>query len=234
MYGIPSADLQGDEFTEIYLPKVRGVFRPWEEQDALARTFHLSRFREKPKYDPQEALEMLWTPYGRGLIREADMIKWLNNAKFELPSNHPKATPKATLSEVASPPPALIAKYFSTIKGVLGVSKDSSSPESDSTPGEWQLRYWQMQVINEITDVLASGLRLVTVENSKFGMAPPDARPGDAIYLLEGCSHTVVLRCLDTPVDGRNFTIVGPSYVDSYHMKDLEPVYDRFQEISIH
>jgi len=66
--------------------------------------------------------------------------------------------------------------------------------------------------MNTVATVLREGMRLCTLTDDGVGWATPNARLGDKVFLLRGCSVPVVLR--HVLGDGRGFHFVGHAYVD--------------------
>ena len=60
-------------------------------------------------------------------------------------------------------------------------------------------------------DLVNEGLRLMTTDRNEVGWAHPDARPGDCVFLLAGCSMPAILRPRE---DGASYTVVGHAYLD--------------------
>lgn len=55
-----------------------------------------------------------------------------------------------------------------------------------------------------------------STKRSLFGLAPPDAKIGDCIYIIFGCTVPVVLREFSTNDDENYFEFVGECYVNGY------------------
>lgn len=55
--------------------------------------------------------------------------------------------------------------------------------------------------------------RLVVLVTGHFGLAPMTVKPGDAVYVILGCSVQVVLRRVS---DTSQYTVIGESYVEGY------------------
>jgi hypothetical protein len=87
------------------------------------------------------------------------------------------------------------------------------------------------EILKAMQEVVEEDLRLTTLEEGHLGWAHPDARLGDHIFLLSGCSMPVVLRSMP---DTDTYTVVGHSYIDGamngevwerYGESDLIPVH---------
>jgi hypothetical protein len=66
--------------------------------------------------------------------------------------------------------------------------------------------------LNALTEIIENGMRLMTTAENQIGWAHPDARVGDKIFLLEGCTMPVILRHPKHNMD--KFEVVGHAIVD--------------------
>jgi hypothetical protein len=66
--------------------------------------------------------------------------------------------------------------------------------------------------LNTLTEIIEDGMRLMTTTKNQIGWAHPDARVGDKIFLLEGCTMPVILRYPKHNVD--KVEVVGHAIVD--------------------
>jgi hypothetical protein len=69
--------------------------------------------------------------------------------------------------------------------------------------------------LDDLQDLIEEGMRLMCLSGDQFGWAHPEARPGDRVFLIAGCSMPVVVRRAETSHCSRQcFTVVGHAYVE--------------------
>jgi hypothetical protein len=66
--------------------------------------------------------------------------------------------------------------------------------------------------LDALTEIIEDHMRLMTTAENQIGWAHPDARVGDKIFLLEGCTMPVILRCPKHDVG--KVEVVGHAIVD--------------------
>lgn len=66
--------------------------------------------------------------------------------------------------------------------------------------------------LNALTEIIKDDMRLMTTAENQIGWAHPDARVGDKVFLLNGCTMPVILRHPKHNVD--DFEVVGHAIVD--------------------
>jgi hypothetical protein len=55
--------------------------------------------------------------------------------------------------------------------------------------------------------------RLVVLDTGHFGLAPVTVEPGDAVYVILGCSIPVILRCVP---ETSHYAVIGECYVEGF------------------
>ena len=87
-------------------------------------------------------------------------------------------------------------------------------------------------LVHGLAKPLRDHLRLMIGKGGKIGWVVDDARPGDHLFLLKGCSVVVILR----KRDGGGYSVVGDAFVqgvmDGIYVLDLDDDYD-WKEIEI-
>lgn len=84
--------------------------------------------------------------------------------------------------------------------------------------------------IDTLEKVLGSEMRPACVDTRLYiiALVHPDAREGDKIYYLRGCTTPVILRRISDP-EICQYSVIGSAYIDA--MQDLgEGVGDTLQE----
>lgn len=94
-----------------------------------------------------------------------------------------------------------------------GQSKYRAVPELDS-------------ILTSLGDLVREELRLMTTYQRDIGWAHSDAKVGDKIFLLAGCSMPVILR--DTDRTGV-YQVVGYAYVDGMMDNEMWSVYEELR-----
>ena len=141
---------------------------------------------------------LLWTPSGRGIIANIDLIQWIDqNVHFRIEG--------VILREWSQVP--LLFPYPLRPEQESGNALDS--------------------LIESLEGVLGSGMKLACVDMACPNdddkeipiMVHPNAEVGDCIFLLKGCSVLVVMRLIDSKEHSldpseRRWHIIGGAYAD--------------------
>ncbi|KAL5328088.1 hypothetical protein ACEPPN_005796 [Leptodophora sp. 'Broadleaf-Isolate-01'] len=169
-------------------------------RDAIYRTLTMCLLPEKISYEcARDCFASLWTPIGRGAIHNIALINWIDsNAEFKIQD--------FTLRE------------WSMLKSEY----DATTFDTYSYPDEGLLEVF----IATLEKVLGSGMKLAALDGSQIlGMVHPDARVGDKLYALKGCTVPVALRPVGIG-SVREFKVVGGAYLlgrdKLYHQRHRE------------
>lgn len=129
---------------------------------------------------------------GKRLSYRAGNSSSTENRSFSPDSAARLGRPNDTLKEIPGQP-----VYASRPQG--GAGKRSISPDL-------------YIALDGMSDLIEEGLRYMTTEKDDVGWAHPDAKIGDKVFLLEGCSMPAVLRpSREFP---KSYRVVGHAYVE--------------------
>jgi hypothetical protein len=92
------------------------------------------------------------------------------------------------------------------------VQPDESSGATATMPRRTKPLIDIAGALNALTEIIEDHMRLMTTAENQIGWAHPDARVGDKIFLLEGCTMPVILRCPKHDVG--KVEVVGHAIVD--------------------
>ncbi|KAH7327498.1 heterokaryon incompatibility protein-domain-containing protein [Rhexocercosporidium sp. MPI-PUGE-AT-0058] len=160
-------------------------------RDALYRTLTMCLLPESISYDcARDCFASLWIPTGRGAIHNLALIDWIDsNAEFRVQD--------FTLRE------------WSMLKS----GYDTQTYKNDLYPDKTLLEVF----IATLEKVLGSGMKLAALDGSQMlAMVHPDARVGDKLYALKGCTIPVTLRVAIRPTEVglvMESTVVGGAYL---------------------
>jgi hypothetical protein len=154
-----------------------------------------------PNFDSstyETCFSLLWTPLGRGAVHNLDLMQWIDNvAWFKIGDWTLREWSQVRASGITPDALALARAIRST---VLDGNMD--------------------KFIERLDDVIASGMRLASLENKSqpICMAHPHTKQGDLIGFLRGCSMPVVLRRQENAVragdlDRNRFRVIGAAYL---------------------
>ena len=169
-------------------------------RDAIYRTLTMCLLPDSISYEcARDCFASLWTPWGRGAIHNIALINWIDsNAEFKLKD--------FTLRE------------WSMLKSEY----DATTFHNYAYPDENLLE----EFIATLEKVLGSGMKLAALDGSQIlGLVHPDARVGDQLYALKGCTIPVTLRPVEVG-QVKEFTVVGGAYTlgmdQKYHARHRE------------
>ncbi|PVH79280.1 carbohydrate-binding module family 48 protein [Cadophora sp. DSE1049] len=169
-------------------------------RDAIYRTLTMCLLPNSISYEcARDCFASLWMPIGRGAIHNIALINWIDsNAEFKLKD--------FTLRE------------WSMLKSEY----DATTFHNYAYPDEGLLE----EFITTLEKVLGSGMKLAALDGSQIlGLVHPDARVGDKLYALKGCTIPVTLRPVEVG-QVKEFTVVGGAYTlgmdKRYHARHRE------------
>jgi hypothetical protein len=144
-------------------------------------------------FDACDLLCHLWSPNGRGLIRNPALIHWLNEMEdFKLTTKGTATTGDMTIREAV----AILRLY------------------KEVTWNEGTLHKKTPFYLQKIERCLSSSMRLVEVQTGvgrfTYAMCHPNSAEGDFLVSLRGCSVPLIIRGSRTE---NRYIVVGSAFV---------------------
>jgi hypothetical protein len=171
-----------------------------EDRDSLWKTLTMGLLpQEISEKVAAKCFAKLWTPEGRGAVRNYGLIEWIDrNSWFEYGSRN-----LGEWSQMGPPPPPTLTSPTTRWKSLMAGASPETSPHQSQAEiprsrgkGDEDVVQKLDAFIKTIEKVLGSGMRLAVIANirDELAMVPPDTKENDQVWLIKGCSCPIALR----------------------------------------